>query len=233
VLIDDVVAPPKPATPVAQPEPVRPIVEPTQMIDDLDSNAVQIIDYADDIIRQSPSAQMYHQALESENIWTGKSRYWLSRNTGAGDTYPWKMHIYADSYDDFALVSDNIIPYLVDNRVTFKTFASTREGVENVLDPSSSQFGKAFTIYVRDEVEFIKIANGLNQSMKRANLQKIGGSILGENRLDDTGRIFYRAERFQNEHGLHYISAKEAREIAPDNPYNPFNMPDPFKNMFL
>jgi hypothetical protein len=150
--------------------------------------------------------------------------------------YPWKLHLYADGYTDWYTLSRIVIPYLVQQNATFKTILPDNYSVNCILNNrSEGQFGKAFTIYPNNETEFKRLAIGLNYILNQANLHAVSApntqkhNIGFERSLGNTGRIFYRAERDARGE---YIAASDAVVINPVRPYNPYNLQDPFENLF-
>ena len=73
---------------------------------------------------------------------------------------PWKMHIYANSPQEWANAAQVAMPYLQENKIMYKTMFGLDEGNFNLLRNSTnkegfhSQKGKAFTVYFRSEEEF-------------------------------------------------------------------------------
>lgn len=186
----------------------------------------------------STEIKNYHTGLLNRGILhETPGTVWAQHNGNSSNPYyPWKMHLFADGYDDWYNLARVVIPYLVQQNATFKTVKCEQVSVEKILNTgNSSQFGKAFTIYPNNEAEFKNLAIGLNKLLMGAklqikpNLNEHRHNLAFERSLGDSGRIFYRAERDANGK---YISASDSVAINPKNPYNPYNMHDPYLNLF-
>lgn len=166
----------------------------------------------------------------ADTVWAGH------RGRTTEKPYMWKMHLYADSYQDWYNLSQVVIPWLVSQNATFKTVNPDMTSIEDILhNRSVDQFGKAFTIYPNDEQEFKRLALGLEQIMTQANLKTTPNLTEGthnmafERQLGKSGRIFYRAER--DAQGQ-YVEACDAAAFNLKQTYNPYNLTDPFANLF-
>ncbi len=148
--------------------------------------------------------------------------------------YKWKMHVAATDVADWERVARVIVPWLIQNKITFKTVQPTDYATGMILSASNAQYAKAFTIYPRNAAEFEYVARGLDALMRRPELQKLVAfapehNMAFERSLGASGRLFYR---LGNTPDGKYMSARGAAAINPQNPFNPFNEPDPFANMF-
>jgi hypothetical protein len=166
----------------------------------------------------------------ADTVWAGH------RGRTTNPHYMWKMHLYADSYQDWYNLSQVVIPWLVSQNATFKTVNPDMTSIEDILhNRSVDQFGKAFTIYPNDEQEFKILALGLEQILSQANLKTTPNLTEGthnmafERQLGKSGRIFYRAER--DAQGR-YVDARDAAAFNLKQTYNPYNFTDPFANLF-
>ena len=131
-----------------------------------------------------------------KNNYTQKGRYvvgnWSTSLYGSTKNHiPWKMHIFSDNIKDFQDLFEVISPYLNDNNINHKMI-----GEYNNFDKlnSSSQRGKAFTIYPSSIAEMEQIAVDLDYIIKNNGLEKTGSNIVGDNNLGTSGRLFYRYE---------------------------------------
>lgn len=180
----------------------------------------------------------YHKNLiDSGLLRSSYGTVWAQHNGNMSNIdYPWKLHLYANGYEDWYNLARAVIPFLVRENATFKTVDFNQHWVGNypILEKNTDQFGKAFTIYPNNQREFEKLALGLNEIIQHTNLSTTPKldpdyhNIAFEKNLGDSGRIWYRLERDANGE---YISAKEAKQINPKNPYNPYNLADPFKDL--
>ena len=182
--------------------------------------------------------QRYHVDLLNNGILERTAdTVWAShRGRTTNPHYMWKMHLYADSYQDWYNLSRVVIPWLVSQNATFKTVNPDMNSIEDILyNRMDDQFGKAFTIYPNDDQEFKRLALGLEQILSRANLKTTPNLTEGthnmafERQLGNSGRIFYRAER--DAQGR-YVYACDAAAFNPKQTYNPYNFTDPFVNLF-
>ena len=107
----------------------------------------------------------------------------------------WKIHIYADSPEEWANVAQVAMPYLQENRVIYKTMQSMSDQEFNIMRTTNSgtQKGKAFTVYFRNEDEFLKTANALESRFKESGLIS-SGKVSSEAQIGDTGFLSYRHE---------------------------------------
>ena len=130
-------------------------------------------------------------------IGTGWSQaMYKSKNFKQGT--PWKMHIYADSPQEWANAAQVAMPYLEKNKVTFKTVTDLDEHFKTLREYQNSegfhsQTGKAFTVYFESEEEFLRVAQGLEARFKESGL-KSSGTVANEAQIGDSGFLSYRHE---------------------------------------
>ena len=163
------------------------------------------------------------------------------------DSFPWKLHIFASSVDDYLLIVKQLSEEMHRMDLTFKTidcvyghpFSDPDYNMGAILDPMfqgqpNSQYGKAFTVYFNRAEDMYRVAKYLDTYIQTYIPSKPNSKILNfdkhnlgaEKQYGSSGRIFYRAERDANGE---YIEADYARKINPKQPHNPFNMPDPIQ----
>ena len=159
------------------------------------------------------------------------------------NNFPWKLHVFASSIDDYKRIARPVSEVLHDLGVTFKTidFKYYEDNLHAILDPvdssgqTNTQYGKAFTIYFNRAEDMYRIAKYLDTFCMINDLYRIDNhSMLDFNKhnlgtercFGESQRVFYRAER--DAYG-NYISADNARKINPNQPHNPYNMPDPMQ----
>lgn len=129
---------------------------------------------------------------------------------------PWKMHIYADSPQEWANAAQVAMPYLQENKIMYKTMFGLDEGNFNLLRNSTnkegfhSQKGKAFTVYFRSEEEFLQAAKELETRFKQSGL-KSSGTVANEHQVGDSGFLSYRHE-----------GAERGTTYKPDNVEDPY-----------
>lgn len=172
----------------------------------------------------------FHEKL-LKNQRMRQSGSWLKfRGNSNGASYAGKLHVFAASYPDWHNIARLIIPYLLNNNITFKTINLNNQGLSVVQDKTDHQFGKAFTIYPVDDNEMTRVAHDIDAILQNANLIT-HGKILYDRAFGKSGRIFYRFERnpfrLDAREEPEYISAQEAQSMAPTHPYNPLNLRDP------
>ena len=103
----------------------------------------------------------------------------------------WKMHLYSVSEEDWREMCDVIIPYLKKHDVEWKTFNAANGA--DCLNGTTQQ-GKAFTIYPKNNEDMAQIAKDLDSIIRKNKLETQGSHITGDNQMGDTGRLFYRYE---------------------------------------
>ena len=102
----------------------------------------------------------------------------------------WKMHIYADTEQDWQKLVDTVGKYLNDVGVEWKTLGGATTDDLN----KGVQKGKAFTVYPSSKDEFAQLAHDIDYIVKNNNLETSNNQIVGDKQLGDSGRIFYRYE---------------------------------------
>ena len=127
------------------------------------------------------------------HLFKGTHNYgcWAGKESSDPHHGAWKMHLYSVSEEDWQRMADVIIPYLREHDIDWKTFNSYSEA--DCLNGGIQQ-GKAFTIYPRDNAHFEQIARDLDYIIRNNHLETTNTSIVGDNSLGNTGRIFYRYE---------------------------------------
>lgn len=104
----------------------------------------------------------------------------------------WKMHIYADSPQEWADAAQLSIPYLREHKVEFKTVRNLDEHIEKLRTANGgTQKGKAFTIYFKNEEEFLTVAQDLEKIFNESGL-KSSGRVVGEGQIGNSGFLSYR-----------------------------------------
>lgn len=123
---------------------------------------------------------------------TWKGTIWQGYTPADQHHGAWKMHMYSIDEHDWQQMSEALIPYLKDNGIEWKTFNAGSTGVHELN--GSSQEGKAFTIYPRDNAHMEQIARDLDYIIKNNGLNINGSNIVGDRAMGDNGRLFYRYE---------------------------------------
>jgi pSer/pThr/pTyr-binding forkhead associated (FHA) protein len=131
--------------------------------------------------------------------------FWVQYITGKKSNYPWKMHLYAVKPDEWQKIASVALPYLRERNVNHKTINSIKSLKE--LEKSSSQKGKAFTIYFTSKEEFESVAKDLSEIFKENHLKAENNRIKGDKKFGNTGIIFYRY-------------AGESKNIKDDPPFD-------------
>ena len=103
----------------------------------------------------------------------------------------WKMHLYSVDESDWRKMCDVLIPYLKEHDIDWKTFNAINGA--DCLD-GTSQLGKAFTIYPKDNIDMEQIARDLDYIIKNNDLSLNNTRIDGDRALGNNGRTFYRYE---------------------------------------
>ena len=124
---------------------------------------------------------------------------------------PWKMHIYADSPQEWANAAQIAMPYLEKHQIEFKTVTDLDEHLSLLRE--DTQRGKAFTIYFENEEEFLRVAQDLETRFKESGL-KSSGQVANEAQIGESGFLSYRHE-----------GAERGVQYKPDN------VEDPYLNM--
>ena len=116
--------------------------------------------------------------------------YWIQTPYKAEGVSPWKMHIYADTEEDWAKLVLTVGRYLNTQKVDWKTLSSTSP-VDD-LNSDERQKGKAFTVYTTSQEQFKQLAKDIDYIIRQNGLETEGSKISGDKELGTTGRIFYR-----------------------------------------
>lgn len=158
--------------------------------------------------KYKPSKSRYtmsHNEFYAKNphLFQGTHNYgcWAGKESSDPHHGAWKMHLYSVSEEDWQRMADVIIPYLREHDIDWKTFNSA-SGADYLN--GSSQQGKAFTIYPRNNADFEKIARDLDYIIRNNNLNTTNTHIEGDKALGSTGRIFYRYE-FKSKKDMHEV----------------------------
>ena len=132
----------------------------------------------------------------------------LYKNKNFKQGTPWKMHIYADSPQEWANVAQIAMPYLEKHQISFKTVTDLDEHLNLLRE--DTQRGKAFTVYFENEDEFLRVAQGLEKRFEESGL-KSSGQVANEAQIGDSGFLSYRHE-----------SAERGVQYKPDNVEDPY-----------
>lgn len=129
----------------------------------------------------------------------------------------WKMHIYADSAQEWANAAQVALPVIHENNVIYKTMVGVDkeafDALSNVVENGKhTQKGKAFTLYFRSEDEFVKTAKQLDAAFQKSGL-KSSGTVGTEAQIGESGFLSYRHE-------------KAGRGVS----YKPDDVEDPYLN---
>lgn len=120
-------------------------------------------------IEISEIANYHNNLVQNRILRPSKGKIWAQHDGNMSDlNYPWKMHLYANGYEDWYKLAQVVIPFLLKENATFKTvnFNSEWIGDYPVLEENGEQFGKAFTLYPNNQAEFEKLALGLNEILQ-------------------------------------------------------------------
>ena len=194
----------------------------------------------DQIIATSQAPEELHKKLtDGRLLYQSPGTVWIQSLTKkTSDEYAWKLHLFAPNYPLWANVSRAVMPWLIRNDILFKT-VDDDSGVFHILeDEQDAQFGKAFTIYPRDQQEFEMVARELDIELKKFGMQSMSGTqfsklkehhnLSDERTIGDSGYLFYRADQDPNDK---YIPDRQLTYYPKDKRYNPFDYPDPFKDI--
>ena len=158
----------------------------------------------------------------------GSWRYEIHESSGTGNfitdyqkmndkiNTKWKMHIYADSPQEWANAAQVAMPYLRKNKIMYKTMQSLDADEFNAIRNSTnsegfkSQRGKAFTIYFENEEQFLQTAKNLEARFKESGL-KSSGTVANEAQIGDSGFLSYRHE-----------GAERGTQYKPDGVEDPY-----------
>ncbi len=117
---------------------------------------------------------------------------------------PWKIHIYADSPQEWANAAQVALPILRENKLHYKTLSAVDKNaflnLEKAFD-GGIQKGKAFTVYFRSKEEFTRIAHTLDAAFQKSGLRS-SGTVVNERQIGNSGFLSYRNE--QAERGVSY-----------------------------
>ena len=212
------------------------------VIDNMRSDVVPV-----ELVQPQP---VEHKTEQDEAPWywffsSSLGTVWMQCNgkEHIDDGFPWKLHVFASSIDDYWRIAQPISEALYSLGLTFKTidFKYNDSYLHAILDPvdpdgqPNPQYGKAFTIYfnrAEDMYETAKyidtfcLVNNLGREDNCSTLEPDKHNLGTERGFGDTGRVFYRAERDSNGK---YVPANEARRLNPQQPHNPYNLPDPIE----
>lgn len=131
----------------------------------------------------------------------------------------WKLHLYADTAQDWLAVAQVLLPYLQEHHIAHKTIASLN--ALEALNQNGMQLGKAFTIYGTSVEALQRLIPNLDQLLVDNRLNRTDDPIIyGDRRIGQSRRIFYRYEK--NSHGNYRLN---------DGQYKPETLPDPFQSL--
>ena len=141
-------------------------------------------------------------------------KYWIESLQTIEPKTDWKIHLYADSPEEWADVAQLAMPYLSQNKhCSFKTvrdfehLAMLRESKKY----GDAQKGKAFTIYFENEKAFLDTARDLETLFDNSGLHS-SGKVKNEAQIGNSGFISYR----------------NALEDRLSSNYKPVGMKDPY-----
>ena len=120
----------------------------------------------------------------------------------------WKIHLYADNPIEYANVVQMTIPYLQSQKnIGFKTIT----GFDHLsrLSKSDTQRGKAFTVYFKNEADFLTTARELENLFDNCGL-KASGVVKSEAQIGNSGFVSYR-----NEDGVRGVNYKPDDVVDP------------------
>ena len=146
----------------------------------------------------------------SPNGWA--QAMYKGQGVGLKQDIPWKMHIYADSPQEWANVAQIALPYIEKNKIAFKTLADLDKHMQVLRDTTTkagTQRGKAFTIYFKNEEEFLRTAQDLEEIFRQSGL-KSSGQVSSEAQIGESGFLSYRYD------------AGYSKQYKPDNIEDPY-----------
>jgi hypothetical protein len=108
---------------------------------------------------------------------------------------PWKIHIYADSPEQYMSVVEYVAPFLQHRDLAHKTVSSLERLYDLWLVDEGRQKGKAFTVYFTDEDQMATVAKELHQLIKKCGVKRPDATIHGDRPLGSTGLLFYRFDQ--------------------------------------
>jgi len=143
--------------------------------------------------------------------------FWL---TAPGPTEcDWKLHVFADTPEDWLQVAAVVLPYCQTNRIAHKTVDSAEKLLQ--LAQNGMQRGKAFTIYSGDIFQCLQNLQTLDQLLYDARLIKPPvTAIYGDRAFGRSGRLFYRYDKDLT--GNYRLN---------DGSYKPQGLTDPFAHL--
>lgn len=119
---------------------------------------------------------------------------------------PWKIHLYANSPQEWANVAQLAMPYLDNKNIDYKTISNFADLQALAKD---TQKGKAFTVYFETEEQFVQVAKDLEKIFDASGL-KSSGKVAVEGQIGDSGFVSYRHE-----------GAARGHKYKPDNVEDP------------
>lgn len=131
----------------------------------------------------------------------------------------WKIHLYANSPQEWANVAQVAMPYLQAENKAKSLWFKTVTGFDHLehlrkTKYGDAQTGKAFTVYFKDEEAFLKAAQDLENLFDNSGL-KSSGNVKNEAQIGKSGFVSYRNELEQR------VSSN----------YKPEGMEDPYLKM--
>lgn len=180
---------------------------------------------------RAEAEKLYNKLIEKQLIGEGKAEagkpvfwnrggepwlYTLYKDGSKQQGTPWKMHLYANSPEEWANVAKLAMPYLTKNEIEFKTMLNLSDeefdAIRNTLNSEgqASQTGKAFTIYFENEEQFVKTAKALEEIFEKSGL-KSSGKAMNEAQIGESGFLSYRHE-----------GAERGVKYKPDNIEDPY-----------
>lgn len=131
----------------------------------------------------------------------------------------WKIHLYANSPQEWANVAQVAMPYLQAENKAKSLWFKTVTGFDHLehlrkTKYGDAQTGKAFTVYFKDEEAFLKAAQDLENLFDNSGL-KSSGNVKNEAQIGNSGFVSYRNELEQR------VSSN----------YKPEGMEDPYLKM--
>lgn len=131
----------------------------------------------------------------------------------------WKIHLYANSPQEWANVAQVAMPYLQAENKAKSLWFKTVTGFDHLehlrkTKYGDAQTGKAFTVYFKDEDAFLKAAQDLENLFDNSGL-KSSGNVKNEAQIGNSGFVSYRNELEQR------VSSN----------YKPEGMEDPYLKM--
>jgi hypothetical protein len=118
---------------------------------------------------------------------------WRFFGTPPKPTIPWKLHIFADSPEDWLQAATVVLPYLQQASIHHKTVKSL-SAIDRSLN-GRRQSGKAFTAYFPSIPSLHRAARELHDLICTRGLARPDALIFGDHALGGSGRLFYRYDR--------------------------------------